>query len=91
MKGSPFIWIGETNWFFAKLPPTVIDSVLDRRSAQGYTVMLVSCCEKLYNGNGPGEIDNPNLEWWNYLDDYLLKCEQRGLDPPKYLDSIISL
>lgn len=77
--GSPFIWIGETNWFFAKLPPTVIDSILDKRSSQGYTVMLVSCREKLHDGDGPGGIINPNLCWWNYLDDYILKCEQRGL------------
>lgn len=77
--GSPFVWIGETNWFFAKLPPNVIDSILNKRSSQGYTVMLVSCREKLYNGDGPGNINNPNLSWWNYLDDYILKCEKRGL------------
>jgi len=77
--GSPFIWIGETNWFFAKLPPNVIDSILDKRSSQGFTVMLVSCRENLYNGSGPGQTDSPNLKWWNYLDDYISKCEQRGL------------
>lgn len=77
--GSPFIWIGETNWFFAKLHPNVIDSILDKRSAQGFTVMLVSCREKMINGRGPGEITNPNLDWWNYLDDYISKCAERGL------------
>jgi len=77
--GSPFIWMGETNWFFAKLPPNVIDSILNKRSSQGYTIMLVSCREKLYNAEGPGEINSPNLDWWKYLDEYLAKCEQRNL------------
>lgn len=77
--GSPFVWIGETNWFFAKLPPNVIDSILSTRSSQGFTVMLVSCRENLYNGDNPGKISSPNLSWWNYLDDYISKCEERGL------------
>ncbi len=78
-NGDPFIWIGETNWFFAKLPPKAIDSILDTRSTQGYSTMLVSCREKLYNGEGPGPVNDPNELWWNYLDDYVSKCEQRGL------------
>lgn len=77
--GKPFVWIGETNWFFAKLPPATIDSILDTRSRQGFTVMFVSCREKLYNGEGPGSIDNPNQAWWSYLDEYIAKCEQRNL------------
>jgi len=77
--GSPFVWIGETNWFFAKLPPATIDSILDKRSAQGFTVMMVSCREKLYNGAGTGDIDNPNKAWWKYLDEYIAKCAQRNM------------
>ncbi|MGB3586739.1 MAG: DUF4038 domain-containing protein, partial [Tunicatimonas sp.] len=74
--GSPFVWIGETNWFFAKLPPATIDSILNKRNAQGFTMMMVSCREKLYNGEGTGSIDNPNEEWWTYLDEYVAKCAQ---------------
>ena len=77
--GSPFVWIGDTNWFFAKLSPATIDSVLDYRRAQGFTIMFVSCRENLYNGEGPGSIARPNEAWWMYLDDYITKCEQRGL------------
>ena len=77
--GTPFVWIGETNWFFAKLPPATIDSILATRSTQGFTVMFVSCREKLYNGGGPGGINNPNKAWWSYLDEYITKCEQRDL------------
>lgn len=77
--GKSFVWIGETNWFFAKLPPAAIDSILDTRSNQGFTVMFVSCREKLFNGEGPGSINNPNEAWWSYLDEYIAKCEQRNL------------
>jgi hypothetical protein len=77
--GTPFVWIGETNWFFAKLPPKTIEKILDKRSSQGYTIMFVSCREKLYNGDGPGSINNPNEKWWRYLDDYIAKCEKRNM------------
>lgn len=77
--GSPFVWIGETNWFFAKLPPATIDSILDTRSKQGFTIMFVSCREKLYNGEGPGSLGVPNKAWWSYLDEYIAKCAQRNL------------
>lgn len=77
--GSPFVWIGETNWFFAKLPPAAIDSILDKRSAQGFTMMMISCRENLYNGAGTGDIDNPNEAWWAYLDEYITKCAQRNM------------
>ncbi len=76
---QPFVWIGETNWFFAKLPPPTIDSLLDVRKDQGFTMMFVSCREKLYNGGGPGSITNPNESWWKYLDEYIKKCEQRNM------------
>ena len=81
VKGDshPFVWIGDTNWFFAKLPPATIDSILDTRRAQGFTIMLVSCRESLYNGSGPGKLDAPNERWWAYLDEYVAKCEQKNL------------
>ncbi len=77
--GRPFVWIGDTNWFFAKLPSATIDSILDTRSRQKFTIMQVSCRESLHNGDGPGEIDAPNEAWWAYLDDYVAKCAQRNL------------
>ena len=77
--GSPFVWIGETNWFFAKLPPETIDKILDKRSSQGYTIIFVSCREKLYNGDSTGSINNPNEKWWRYLDEYIAKCEKRSM------------
>jgi hypothetical protein len=77
--GSPFIWIGETNWFFAKLPPETIDQILDKRKEQGFNVTLVSCRENLYNGKGPGTVTEPNDNWWKYLDEYIEKCEQRQM------------
>ncbi|MEM7655048.1 MAG: DUF4038 domain-containing protein [Bacteroidota bacterium] len=77
--GKPFVWIGETNWLFAKLPPKTIDRLLDVRSQQGFTVMFVSCREDRYDGGGPGKITQPNEIWWAYLDEYLEKCEQRNL------------
>ena len=71
-NGDPFVWIGETNWFFAKLPPETIDRILDKRQAQGFTIMFVSCREQLYNGDGgPGSLSQPNEAWWSYLDDYV--------------------
>jgi len=78
-NGAPFVWIGETNWFFAKLPPSTIDRILDLRSEQGFTIMFVSCREKLHNGEGPGKITNPNEAWWSYLDAYIDKCEAKNL------------
>ena len=78
--GEPFVWIGETNWFFAKLPPNTIDLILEKRSRQGFTVMFVSCRESLYNGaGGPGGINSPNEIWWSYLDDYVEKAEKKNL------------
>lgn len=77
--GSPFVWIGETNWFFAKLPPETIDKILDKRGDQGFTILFVSCREKLYNGEGPGAIDQPNEKWWAYLDEYIDKCEKHNM------------
>ena len=77
--GSPFVWIGDTNWFFAKLPPDQITKILDQRKAQGFTVMQISCREKLYNGSGPGPITAPNEQWWSYLDWYVEECAQREL------------
>ncbi len=77
--GHPFIWIGDTNWFFAKLPPATLEQILDRRAAQGFTVMQISCREKLYNGEGPGPITTPNEQWWSYLDTYVENCAERGM------------
>ena len=77
--GSPFVWIGETNWFFARLSPSIIDSILDKRSRQGYSIMFVSCRENLYNGSDPGDIKQPNETWWEYLDQYIEKCRQRNM------------
>lgn len=78
--GSPFVWIGETNWFFAQLPPATIDRILDTRSAQGFTVMSISCRQDLYNGRGgPGRLDSLNEAWWAYLDEYVAKCAQRNM------------
>jgi hypothetical protein len=79
-NGDPFVWIGETNWFFAKLPPETIDQILEKRRAQGFTVMFVSCRESLYNGaGGPGSPSRPNEAWWTYLDAYVEKCALRDL------------
>ncbi len=78
--GSPFVWIGETNWFFAKLPPATLDLILEVRSTQGFTVMSVSCREDLYNGlGGPGSIASPNEAWWSYLDRYIKKADEKNL------------
>lgn len=78
--GKPFIWIGDTNWFFARLPSATIDSLLDLRQQQGYTIMSVACRETLFDGSvGPGRPGRPNERWWQYLDEYIEKCEQRGL------------
>ena len=77
--GSAFVWIGETNWFFAQLPPETIDRILEIRSKQGFTIMFVSCRQNLYNGGGTGEINHPNEHWWSYLDEYIAKCEKRNL------------
>lgn len=77
--GSPFVWIGDTNWFFAKLPPETIDAILDDRVSRGFTVMQVSCREKSYNGATTGPITQPNEAWWAYLDEYIAKCRKRGL------------
>ena len=78
--GRPFVWIGETNWFFAQLPPETIDRILDTRSAQGFTIMFVSCRQNLYNGEGgTGPLDNPNEKWWSYLDEYIEKCKARNM------------
>lgn len=76
---KPFVWIGDTNWFFAGLPPATIDSLLQTRKRQGFTIMQVSCREKLYNGEGPGKPGRYNEAWWAYLDEYLDKCEKLGL------------
>lgn len=79
-NGEPFVWIGETNWFFAKLPPETIDRILDTRRSQGFTMMFVSCREALYNGKGdPGSPSQPNEAWWAYLDSYVDKSAQRNL------------
>ena len=79
-NGEPFVWIGETNWFFAKLPPETIDQILDKRQSQKFTMMFVSCRESLYNGaGGPGSPSQPNEAWWAYLDSYVEKCAQRNL------------
>ncbi len=79
IDGSPFVWIGDTNWFFAKLSPDQITKILDQRKDQGFSVMQISCREKLYNGSGPGPITAPNEQWWNYLDWYVAESARREL------------
>jgi hypothetical protein len=79
MMAVPSCGLVKPTGFFAKLPPATIDNILDRRSAQGFTIMFVSCREKLYNGAGPGKVSQPNEAWWSYLDEYVAKCAARNM------------
>lgn len=80
--GDVFVWVGETNWFFAEIGPDKRDQMLDKRQAQGFTVLFVSAREPLYNGKGgPYEDDITTLNdpWWDYLEDYIDEAAERGM------------
>lgn len=81
--GDVFVWVGDTNWFFAELDPTQRNQILDKRQAQGFTVMFVSARELLYDGRGgpydDGDITDLNAAWWDYLEAYVDEAAARGL------------
>lgn len=80
--GEPFVWVGETNWFFAEVDPARRDRMLDRRRDQGFTVLFISARENLYSGEGGpyGDgITDFNEPWWSYLEDYVDEAAARGI------------
>jgi len=81
--GKPFVWIGETNWFFAKVDPEKRDRLLDRRSGQGFTVLFIAAREALYDGRGgpylEGDVTRFNEPWWEYLEEYVDEAGRRGM------------
>ena len=79
--GEPFVWVGETNWFFAEVDPARRDRMLDKRRDQGFTVLFISARENLYSGEGGpygDRITDFNEPWWSYLEDYVDEAAKRG-------------
>ena len=80
--GEPFVWVGETNWFFAEIDPERRDRMLDKRRDQGFTMLFISARENLYSGEGGPYGDNItdfNEPWWAYLEDYVDEAAKRGM------------
>ena len=82
-NGDAFVWVGETNWFFARIDPDRRDRMLDKRHTQGFTVLFVAAREPLYTGAGgpyvDGDITRLNEPWWTYLEDYIDAAARRGM------------
>ena len=81
-NGDVFVWIGETNWFFAEIDPARRDRMLDKRRYQGFTMLFVSARENLYSGEGGpyGDgIADLNEPWWDYLEEYVDEAARRGM------------
>lgn len=87
-SGTPFFWMGDTNWRMYKFTREDIDYYFDDRAAKGFNVIqgpvLVqshwSDSESLdAYGHGNFDPDNPNLAFFNHIDYIVDAAEQRGM------------
>jgi len=86
--GTPLVWIGDTLWDWYELKPSELDEYLNKRVAQGFTVIqtqIAAYGKANYNGHwcfgGPKhkDITKPQEEYWRYGDLWLEKIEEHGM------------
>lgn len=87
-NSAPLIWIGDTLWNWYKLTPAELDEYLDKRVAQGYTVIQLQVAAQgratpdgrwCFGGADNKDITTPQEPFWRYSDEFLQKIEDRGL------------
>lgn len=89
-QGKPFLWLADSGWTLVKkLTPAERDEYLDRRAAQGFTVIQFHAVSKeagpvtTRDGLAPFEpLDNilkPVDAYWKQVDEAIAACERRGL------------
>ncbi len=86
-NGTPFFWMGDTNWRLYKLSREDVDRYMDDRAARGFNVIQGPVL--LNNGGGTefsnfyGDTNNdPNSHdwgWFNHIDYIVNAADQRGL------------
>jgi hypothetical protein len=87
-NGAPFVWIGDTLWNWYKLTPEELDEYLDKRVAQGYTVIQLQVAAQgratpdgrwCFGGADHKDITDPQEPFWRYSDEFLARIEDHGL------------
>jgi hypothetical protein len=87
---QPFLWIADSAWTIVKkLTPDERDHYLDRRAAQGFTVVLFHAVSKeagpatTVEGSAPfsplDDISKPQADYWRRVEETVAACQQRGL------------
>lgn len=89
-QGKPFLWLADSAWALVKkLTPAERDEFLDRRAAQGFTVIQFHAVSReagpvtTRDGLAPFEplddILKPVDAYWKQVDEAVAACERRGL------------
>jgi hypothetical protein len=86
-NGTPFFWLGDTNWRLYKLTQGEIDTYLANRAQKKFTViqgcvLLISDSDPdAYNPYGQTNNDpnNPNEAWFEHIDYIVDKADELGL------------
>jgi len=86
--GTPFIWIGDTFWGWYTFSPDKLDEYLEKRKAQGFTVIQVQLAvyggadyagNWCFGGDKHKDITQPQEAFWQYADLWIDKIEEHGL------------
>ena len=85
---TPLIWVGDTLWNWYKLRPLELDDYMDKRVAQGFTVIQTQVAalgrsnyngDYCFGGSDHKDITDPLEPFWQYSDEWIAKIENRGL------------
>jgi len=86
-NGTPFFWMADTNWRLYKLTNSQIDTYLSNRKAKKFNVIqgpvLLHSSDSPEYADSNGEINNnpndPNMNWFNHIDDIVDKADALGM------------
>ena len=95
-KGKPFFWLGDTAWeLFHRLNRAQADSYLQKRAAQGFTVIQAVAIAELDGHTTPNALghlplldlnparpavkEGPNNDYWDHVDYIVDKANAHGL------------
>ncbi len=85
--GSPFFWLGDTNWRLYKLAPTDVNRYLDDRVARGFNLIQgpvllhdnVGAEATNFRGDHNTDPLQPTAAWFSHIDAIIDAAAQRGL------------
>ena len=85
---EPLIWIGDTLWDYHQLTAQQLDEYLDKRAAQGFTVIQTQIAayglaningDRCFGGPQHKDITRPQEAYWDYADLWLQKIEDHDM------------